>query len=104
MQRQPNGRLAKTGQKIVMVTEISATSTGLTATADEDNISFDKDHSGLVKYESRYDQKYKIVKEKVRSLEEGAVFDYFKAICGRGGYVEAVFTAIWPVEALKRLF
>ena len=58
----------------MMVTEKSATSTGLTATADEDNISFDKDHSGLVKYESKHDQEYRIVKEKVRSLlADGAV-------------------------------
>ena len=74
-QIQPNGKLAKTGQKIMMVTEKSATSTGLTATADEDNVPFDKDHSGLVKYESRYDQEYIIVKEKVLSLAAKAVTD-----------------------------
>ena len=69
----------------MMVTEKSATSTGLTATADEDNISFDKDHSGLVKYESRYDQEYRIVKEKVQSLAAKAVIDIKKRFATEEG-------------------
>lgn len=52
----------------MMVTQKSATSTGLTATANEDNIPLNKDHSGLIKYESRREVDYIIVKEKVRSL------------------------------------
>lgn len=52
----------------MMVTPKSAMSTGLTAMADEDNIPLNKDHSGLVKYESRSDDEYMIVKERVRSL------------------------------------
>ncbi|KAJ8108205.1 hypothetical protein OPT61_g8336 [Boeremia exigua] len=68
VQEQPDGSLAKTGPKMMMVTTKSATSTGLTATADEDNIPLNKDHSGLVKYESRNDAEYIIVREKVRSL------------------------------------
>jgi flagellar basal body rod protein FlgB len=69
----------------MMVTEKSATSTGLTATADEDNVSFDKDHSGLVKYESRYDQEYRIVKEKVRSLAESATSDISRRLAAEDG-------------------
>ena len=84
-QIQPDSKLAKTGPKIMMVTEKSATSTGPTATADEDNVSFDKDHSGLVKYESRYDQEYRIVKERVRSLAESAVPDIFRRFAAEKG-------------------
>ena len=84
-QKQSNGKLAKTGPKIMMVTEKSATSTGLTATADEDNVPFDKDHSGLVKYESRYDQEYRIVKEKVQSLAAKAVIDIKKRFATEEG-------------------
>lgn len=51
-----------------MVTRESATSTGLTATADEDNIPLNKDHSGLVKFESSSDEDYMIVKDKIGSL------------------------------------
>jgi flagellar basal body rod protein FlgB len=69
----------------MMVTEKSATNTGLTATADEDNVPFDKDHSSLVKYESRYDQEYKIVKEKVRSLAESAVPDIARRFAAEEG-------------------
>ena len=51
-----------------MVTEKSASSTGLTAIADEVNISLPTDHSGLVKYESRICEEYSIVKERLRKL------------------------------------
>lgn len=56
----------------MMVTTKSATSTGLTATAYEDNIPLNKDHSGLIKYESRNEEDYMIVKGKVKSLVEKA--------------------------------
>ncbi|RYP62421.1 hypothetical protein DL769_007310 [Monosporascus sp. CRB-8-3] len=65
---QPNGQLSKTGPKILMVTERSATSTGLTAVPDEDNIGFDTDHSGLVKYDSRSQGMYPIVRERLETL------------------------------------
>nr|KMM72211.1 hypothetical protein CPAG_08509 [Coccidioides posadasii RMSCC 3488] len=65
---QPDGTLAKTGQKMFMVTEKSATSTGLTAVADENNIPLNTDHSGLVKYESKSQEEYLIVKEKLKLL------------------------------------
>ncbi|QVM13334.1 hypothetical protein D8B26_007942 [Coccidioides posadasii str. Silveira] len=51
-----------------MVTEKSATSTGLTAVADENNIPLNTDHSGLVKYESKSQEEYLIVKEKLKLL------------------------------------
>lgn len=51
-----------------MVTEKSATSTGLTATADKENIPLNTDHSGLVKYESRSQEEYSIVKERLKTL------------------------------------
>lgn len=57
-----------TGPKTLMVTRDSATSTGLTATSDEDNIALDTDHSGLVKYDSQSQGPYPIVKERLRNL------------------------------------
>ena len=55
-----------------MVTEKSATSTGLTATPDENNIPFNTDHSELVKYKSSSQQEYSIVKAKLKKLVEQA--------------------------------
>ena len=55
-----------------MVTRKSATSTGLTAVPDEDIIPLDADHSNLVKFESRRDDDYVVVKERIRSLVSGA--------------------------------
>lgn len=55
-----------------MVTRKSATSTGLTAVPDEDIVSLDTDHSGLVKFESWRDDSYVVVKERIRSLTSGA--------------------------------
>lgn len=55
-----------------MVTQKSATSTGLTAVADENNISLNTDHMGLVKYSGRTQDEYTIVKEKVSTLVNGA--------------------------------
>jgi len=51
-----------------MVTQKSATSAGLTAVADENNISLNTDHSGLVKYETRTQVEYSIVKAKLKAL------------------------------------
>ena len=53
-----------------MVTEKSATSTGLVAVADEDNIPFNTDHAGLVKYDSQEHGLYPIVKERLKTLVE----------------------------------
>ncbi|KAL4962580.1 uncharacterized protein BDV14DRAFT_178258 [Aspergillus stella-maris] len=68
VQPQPDGTLAKNGPKTFMVTEKSATSLGLTATHKEDNIPLNTDHSGLVKYESRIQEEYSIVKGRLKIL------------------------------------
>ncbi|KAL4744228.1 NACHT domain-containing protein [Aspergillus terricola var. indicus] len=72
VQLQPNGTLAKNGPKAFMVTEKSATSLGLTATHKEDNIPLNTDHSGLVKYETRSQEEYSIVKGRLKILVTGA--------------------------------
>ncbi|KAI0010398.1 hypothetical protein F4779DRAFT_616681 [Xylariaceae sp. FL0662B] len=69
---QADGTLRKTGSKMLMVTEKSATSTGLTAVPDEDNIGFDTDHSGLVKYDSRTRGLYPIVRGRLEMLIQDA--------------------------------
>jgi hypothetical protein len=51
-----------------MVTEKSATSTGITAAADEDNIGLDVDHSGLVKFSARSQEPYRIVIGRITEL------------------------------------
>ncbi|KAL8907434.1 MAG: hypothetical protein Q9207_001404 [Kuettlingeria erythrocarpa] len=51
-----------------MVTKESATSIGLTASADENNIPLNTDHSNLVKYKSRSQDEYSIVKEKIKKF------------------------------------
>lgn len=56
-----------------MVTEQSATSIGLTTIADEDNIPFTLNHSGLVKYQSRSQDEYSIVKRRLETLVHEAI-------------------------------
>lgn len=53
-----------------MVTEQSATNTGMVATADEDKIPINADHSGIVKFSSRNDVGYFVVQERLRQLVE----------------------------------
>ncbi|KAK8132019.1 hypothetical protein PG999_000192 [Apiospora kogelbergensis] len=72
VEMQPDGTLRKSGPAVLMVTKKSATSTGLTAVPDEDIIPLDADHSGLVKFESRRDDAYVVVKERIKSLVSGA--------------------------------
>ena len=55
-----------------MGTRKSATSTGLIAVPREDIIPPDADHSGLVKFASRRDDAYIVVKERIKSLVAGA--------------------------------
>ncbi|KAJ2985996.1 hypothetical protein NUW58_g5244 [Xylaria curta] len=71
IQKQSNGSLTKSGDKILMVTQKSATSTGITAAADEDNVGLDVDHSGLVKFSSRNCDEYSIVRGRIRLLVNG---------------------------------
>jgi len=51
---------------MLLVTKKSATSTGLTAAADENNIPLNTDHTGLVKYKSRSQKTYSIVRDKLK--------------------------------------
>ncbi|KAM5359278.1 hypothetical protein ACJA88_015171 [Fusarium oxysporum] len=62
------GQWRKTGPPSLLVTEKSTTSTGLVAMADEDNIALNTDHSGLVKYDSRNQGDYTIVRERLMRL------------------------------------
>ena len=65
---QEDGCITKTGPKTLLVTHKSATSTGLTAVADEDNVSLDTDHSGLVKYDSRIRGVYPVVRQRLTAI------------------------------------
>ncbi|SPO02531.1 uncharacterized protein DNG_05204 [Cephalotrichum gorgonifer] len=67
-----DGQWRKTGTPSLLVTEKSATNTGLVAGADEVNIAFNTDHSGLVKYDSSSQGDYTIVRERLRRLVEEA--------------------------------
>jgi hypothetical protein len=53
---------------MLLVTQKSAMSTGLTAVADKDNVSLDTDHSGLVKYESSISSIYLIMQQRLRVI------------------------------------
>ncbi|PHH92317.1 hypothetical protein CDD83_7906 [Cordyceps sp. RAO-2017] len=64
----PDGSLRKTGEKKLLISEKSATSTGLVAAADQDTVPFHTDHSGLVKFDSRGQVEYRIVRERLRRL------------------------------------
>ncbi|KAJ6058350.1 uncharacterized protein N7446_007933 [Penicillium canescens] len=72
LERSKDGRWCRTGRRSLLVTEKSATSTGLVAVADEDNIPLNTDHSGLVKYNSRNQGDYLIVRERLRRLANEA--------------------------------
>ncbi|KAJ5887721.1 hypothetical protein N7495_007762 [Penicillium taxi] len=63
-----DGKWSKTGHPYLLVSEKSATSTGLVAVIDEDNIALNTDHSGLVKYSSRSQGDYPIVRERIRRI------------------------------------
>ncbi|KAL7770063.1 hypothetical protein ACKLNR_001447 [Fusarium oxysporum f. sp. zingiberi] len=66
------GQWRKTGPLSLLVTEKSTTSTGLVTMADEDNIALNTNHSGLVKYDSRNQGDYTIVRERLRRLVDEA--------------------------------
>uniref|UniRef100_A0A8H7NFB6 NACHT domain-containing protein n=1 Tax=Bionectria ochroleuca TaxID=29856 RepID=A0A8H7NFB6_BIOOC len=70
LERNKTGGWSRTGRRCLMVTEESATSTGIVATADEDNIPMNADHSGLVKFSSRNHGGYLVVQERLRILIE----------------------------------
>ncbi|KAK1982091.1 ankyrin repeat-containing protein, partial [Colletotrichum cereale] len=67
-----DGKWRKTGRPSLLVTGDSATSTGLVAAADEDNIPLNTDHSGLVKFDSKSQGDYPIIRERIKKLSEEA--------------------------------
>ncbi|KAH7129663.1 ankyrin repeat-containing protein, partial [Dactylonectria estremocensis] len=73
-----DGKWRKTGRPSLLVTEKSTTSTGLVAVAEEDNIALNTDHSGLVKYDSRSQGDYTIVRERLRRLVDEARLEVAK--------------------------
>ncbi|WYZ38338.1 hypothetical protein EsH8_III_000252 [Colletotrichum jinshuiense] len=75
LERDEEGKWRKTGSPSLLVTEKSATATGLVAVADEDNIPINKDHSGLVKYCSRSQGDYTIVRRRILECVKGARLD-----------------------------
>ncbi|CAH0052035.1 unnamed protein product [Clonostachys rhizophaga] len=70
LERNKTGGWSKTGRRCLMVTEQSATNIGIVATAGEDKIPINADHSGLVKFSSRNDVGYFVVQERLRQLVE----------------------------------
>ncbi|PCD23153.1 hypothetical protein AU210_014676 [Fusarium oxysporum f. sp. radicis-cucumerinum] len=70
--KKQDGKLVKSGSYSLLVTEKSASSIGLVAVAEEDKVPLNTDHSGLVKYESRSQDDYTIVRERLRRLVDEA--------------------------------
>ncbi|KZL84934.1 ankyrin repeat-containing protein [Colletotrichum incanum] len=75
LERGQEGKWRKTGPPSLLVTEKSATATGLVAVADEDNIPLNTDHSGLVKYSSRSQGDYTTVRRRIADCVERAKLD-----------------------------
>ncbi|KAK1579705.1 uncharacterized protein LY79DRAFT_652008, partial [Colletotrichum navitas] len=75
VQRDDEGNWRKTGPASLLVTQKSATATGIVAVADEDNIALNSDHSGIVKYSSRGQGDYPIVRRRLIDCVERAILD-----------------------------
>lgn len=58
----------KDGPELLLVTQKSATSVGLTAVSKEDNVHLETDHSNLVKYNSMDHGAYTVVSERLSTL------------------------------------
>jgi hypothetical protein len=52
--------------------------------ADEDNVSLNTDHSGLVKYKFRNQGDYTIVRERIRKLVDEASLEVAKRVAEQG--------------------
>ncbi|KAI0437727.1 hypothetical protein F4803DRAFT_570483 [Xylaria telfairii] len=63
-----DGTLSKTGEPSLLVTKESTTKIGVVPAGKEDNIPFDTDHSGLVKYEHRGHEHYRIVRGRLEEV------------------------------------
>ncbi|EJP61221.1 Ankyrin repeat-containing protein [Beauveria bassiana ARSEF 2860] len=70
--KKQDGKLVKSGLWSLLVTEKSASSIGLVAVAEEDKVPLNTDHSGLVKYESKIQDNYTIVREWLRRFVDEA--------------------------------
>ncbi|KLU88157.1 hypothetical protein MAPG_07144 [Magnaporthiopsis poae ATCC 64411] len=81
-----DGKWKKTGPCSLLVTTKSATSTGLIAVADEDSIPLNRDHSGLVKYESRNQGDYTVVRERITRLVHDAKLEVARRFAGHNLY------------------
>lgn len=55
--------------------------------ADEDNVSLNTDHSGLVKYKSRNQGDYTIVRERLRKLVKEANLEVAKRFAEHGMFL-----------------
>ncbi|KAK2055217.1 hypothetical protein LY76DRAFT_520869, partial [Colletotrichum caudatum] len=75
VQRDAEGKWAKTGPASLLVTQKSATATGLVAVAEEDNIALNADHSGIVKYSSKSHGDYPTVGRRIKECVERAKLD-----------------------------
>ncbi|RYC65044.1 hypothetical protein CHU98_g1135 [Xylaria longipes] len=62
-----DGTLSKTGKEVLLVTKESATKIGVVPAGKEDNIPFDADHSGLVKYDRGHEH-YEIVRGRLEEV------------------------------------
>ncbi|KAF9772370.1 hypothetical protein IL306_009926 [Fusarium sp. DS 682] len=78
--KKQDGKLVKSGSYSLLVTEKSASSIGLVAVAEEDKVPLNTDHSGLVKYESRSQDDYTIIRERLRRLVDEARLEVAKRL------------------------
>ena len=85
--------MTKTGPKILIVTQKSVTSTGLTAAAEENNVSFNIDHSELVKYRNWGQKEYTIVQNKLRVVVAEAIREVSKRFTEKGALLVALSRA-----------
>nr|XP_036586253.1 ankyrin repeat-containing protein [Colletotrichum truncatum]KAF6796660.1 ankyrin repeat-containing protein [Colletotrichum truncatum] len=65
LMRDNQGNWQKNGEPSLLVTEKSSTATDLVAVADQDSIPLNTDHSGLVKYSSKSQGEYTIVRMRI---------------------------------------
>ncbi|KAK2042669.1 hypothetical protein LZ31DRAFT_525790 [Colletotrichum somersetense] len=75
LQLNAEGKWEKTGPASLLVTQKSATATGLVAVAEEDNIALNADHSGIVKYSSKSQGDYPTVGRRIKECTERAKLD-----------------------------
>ncbi|KND92361.1 Vegetative incompatibility protein HET-E-1 [Tolypocladium ophioglossoides CBS 100239] len=95
-----DGMWCKSGRECLLVTEKSATSTGLALVSEEDNIALNADHSGLVKYESRGQGDYPVVRERLRRLIDEAKQEVAKRFAEHSLYLPRSETTLACLRSL----